>query len=193
MMGADALSLSLESASKYRSDLNYWVSYVISVFDSNEKYLTMHTPLTIVTHLIPRSIWPTKPLGLGAVITSGHLTNPQLALGVKTTWTVAVGLAGEGYANGGILGILGMSAAAGWLCGTASRLFTVAVSSTSLRCFTLGLIARSVAVGFVRGDVLSAWIAYVEPLVFSIAALWLIRPFFRRRLVVHVTSFFVRG
>lgn len=103
--------------------------------------------LGVLLFFIPRSLWPSKPIGSGSeVSTASNLTLENISMHFL----------GEGYINFGFLGIFMFSALLGVFFGFLDKRFWARTASGSLLCvfypFLLGWVFF-----FVRGDMLSSF------------------------------------
>jgi hypothetical protein len=136
----------------------------IRTFGRSEDFIPGHTLYTIIVNPIPREIWPSKPIAFGRVvgqIKRGEYGNPSAK---AQGWSIAAGLAGEGYANGGYLGIIILSLLVGHLCGKAAKAARVGFCTRSYPILIISLLLYRLSIMFVRGDVHSAWTQTLYPL-----------------------------
>jgi hypothetical protein len=139
-------------------------AFCFRTFGRTVDFLFGHTIYAILVNPIPREMWPQKPIGFGRILGQIKQGDYGRSSAQAHGWSVAAGLAGEGYANGGYLGIPLLSLAIGYLCGKAAKAAMTGfwVSSYPILLVSLGLYRFSSM--FVRGDVLSAWTATAYPL-----------------------------
>lgn len=137
------------------------IKFCLNYYGQSTPFITLHTPWSMFINFIPRELWSTKPVGFGKLLAESkgfHPDNPT---------SLAAGLAGEGYANGGWLGIVCLSLFIGVICGAASGLaFGMFLHGGNIHLI-LALTLMNFSTGFVRGDMLSAW-GRVYPIIFLI-------------------------
>lgn len=146
-----------------------YVEEVVSTYGENKDYLFFHTPFSILVNPVPRELWPEKPYGFGKILAMDVGATEESAV------SFAAGIAGEGFANGGWIGIVLLSGSVGALCGFFSKFAFVLFQSPSIAHIVLAFEAWLAAQYFVRGDMLSAWGQAVYPLVLTICSLWFIK------------------
>ncbi len=143
-----------------------YVGFSLTTFGESEPFLWFHTPYTILVNPIPREIWPSKPLSFGATLLELQGSSYE-----ESGVSFAAGLAGEGYANGGHLGIVVLSVVVGFMCGKAAKYALVAFRLQSYASILVGILLFKFSTSFVRGDMLSAWTQNVYPLVMLVIAI----------------------
>jgi hypothetical protein len=153
-----------------------YVEKVVDTYGIEKDYLYFYTPYSILANPIPRELWPDKPYGFGKVLAI------DAGAGEDSGVSFAAGLAGEGYANGGWVGIVVLTAMIGVLCGFFAKFSSELFLSPSIAHLLLAFQAWLAAQYFVRGDILSAWGQAVYPFVFSLFSLWIINKALRLRL-----------
>lgn len=121
----------------------------------------------LLVNPIPREIWPEKPYGFGRILALSAGASEESGV------SFAAGIAGEGYANGGWLGILLIAAFVGTLCGFFAKFCIVLIEMPSTIHALLSFQAWYAAQHFVRGDLLSAWAQSVYPFVITIILVYL--------------------
>lgn len=146
---------------------------IINSYGNEKDYLLFYTPYSILVNLIPREIWPEKPYGFGKILAIDAGATEESGV------SFAAGIAGEGFANGGWIGIIFLAALIGILCGFFAKFAFTLFQSPSIIHLLLAFQAWLAAQYFVRGDMLSAWAQAVYPLVFSLASLWSINKVIR--------------
>ena len=163
--------------------LNEKVGRCLELFGNDgQDYLWGHTFYSIAVNPIPREWWPGKPIGFGRLLALEDFESREYGQAELAGTSFAAGLAGEGYANGGLAGVVVMSIAFGLICGLAGKIALVAFRSDNAIHVGLGLLYLQAATAFVRGDMLSAWGGSIYPIVESTVALAMIgRLLVRRR------------
>lgn len=139
-------------------------AFCLKTFGRREDFLLGHTFYTILVNPVPRELWPNKPMGFGRLLVLIRQGKYKSHGATSEGISFAAGLAGEGYANGGYLGIVLLSVIVGCLCGKAAKCAAIALFAPSFPVVVLGLVSYRVSAGFVRGDVLNSWVATVYPL-----------------------------
>jgi hypothetical protein len=163
--------------------LNEKVARCLELFgNDNRPFLWGYTFYSIAVNLVPRELWPGKPVGFGRLLALEDFESSDNGQAEVLGTSYAAGLAGEGYANGGLLGVVVMSMAFGVVCGFAGKIALVAFRSDNAVHMGVGLLYLQAASGFVRGDMLSAWDTSVYPIVASTVALAIVGrlPLWRR-------------
>lgn len=134
------------------------IAYCLRTYGDEKEFYFLHSPYCLLANPIPREIWGSKPIGFGRIlaIDQGYQS--------AANHTVAAGIAGEGYANGGFFGIFLIAAMVGIISGICSSLALAGLVDTRLPHVLIGLLAWFVPMAFVRGDMLNAWASAVYPL-----------------------------
>lgn len=150
------------------------IAFCMETFGRSQDFMPGHTLYTIVVNPIPREIWPGKPLAFGRVlgqIRQGVYKRPNAA---PQGWSVAAGLAGEGYANAGYAGIVVLSLLIGYVCGKAAKCAMIGYQIPSYPILVVSLQLYVFSTLFVRGDIHSAWTSTVYPLLIltAVFAMW---------------------
>jgi hypothetical protein len=166
---------------EYQAGMNVWIFTALETYRDESEFLWGYTFYSIAVNWVPRTLWQEKPVGLGRLIVSENPHDPIQAAYSKVMFSVALGLAGEGWVNGGYVGIVGLGLLTGALCGLLGACFTRSLESGQYYPLALGLLARLAATNFVRGDWLSAWSAFVFPLICLFAVTVLLRYLKRMR------------
>ena len=161
-----------DTVATYSRDMNAWVDYSLTTYGAGTDYLWFRSLWAIAVLPVPRSVWPQKPYGFGRVLFHPASIDADQNTGSTAWCAVAAGLAGEGWANGGFIGLVTLSALFGVLCGAATKVFTAGITSGSNVHLCLAFMARTLACGFVRGDLLAAWVAYAVPLGLTCFLVW---------------------
>jgi len=143
-------------------------AFCLRTFGKREGFLLGHTFYAILVNPVARELSPNKPMGFGRILVLIRQRRYNSCGATAEGMSFAAGLAGEGYANGGYLGIVLLSVIAGCLCGKAAKCTAIALCTPSLPVLALGLVSYRVSAGFVRGDVLNSWAATVYPLLLVI-------------------------
>jgi hypothetical protein len=131
--------------------------YVYDHYGRSQEFLYGHSLYTILVNPIPRSLWQNKPIGFGKLYAESRgypRSNPT---------SLAAGIAGEGYANFGILGIAIFAIIFGSLCGAAAKVSFICFAYGGILHIPMGFFAFNISRSFVRGDMLSAFGSSVYP------------------------------
>lgn len=143
--------------------------YTCEHFGNDKKFLPLLSSATaIVVNWIPRSIWPDKPIGFGkryALTRIGlDYTDNSLANAVSSSF--AVGVCGEGWANGGLKGVIFYSIIVGAYAGVLIRLFRFFLAQNGYVPLMLALLFYQASGSYVRGDLLSGITSGLYPIIF---------------------------
>lgn len=144
------------------------VQFCIENFGTNVPFLSpFYTFKSLVFAPVPRSLWPSKPVSFGYVLNEvklgGNSLNPQIIYYPGAIcW--AAGYTGEGWANGGLLGITFYSILFGLLSGYCAKMYYILFSKKTPISILLAMLFFYIATGSQRGDMLSAWALTVYPL-----------------------------
>jgi len=147
------------------------VAFCLKTFGRSQDFLFGHTLYTILANPVPREMWTAKPVAFGRIlgqIRQGEYGSPYAK---PHGWSIAAGLAGEGYANGGYPGIIIVSLLVGFVSGKAGKLATVGFYIPSYPVIVLSLGFYRMSTLFVRGDVHSAWVSMAYPILALVFAL----------------------
>lgn len=160
-------------------DITIFIEYCVTNFGKKHEYLIMHTPLTMIVNLIPRSMWYNKPVGFGLILAQyshGYSRNMDDVIKAATRKTnktsFAAGLTGEGYANGGTLGVVFLSFFIGWITGILGNMAKFAFLNNSIFVNVFGIVFFQASTSFVRGAMLDAWSGSVYPIVILILLIY---------------------
>ena len=159
-MGSDVI----KSGSDYQAGMNVFVLKALDTYHDESEFLWFYTYYSIAVNWIPRLFWESKPVGMGRVIVTETPHSPVEAAYSTVSYSVALGLAGEGWINGGYVGIVMLAIFTGTLCAILASCFYQSLVSGSYFMLSLGLLCRIAATNFVRGDWLSAWASFMLPL-----------------------------
>jgi len=169
----DAMPQSLVSAASHSHGMvSEDTAFCMRTFGRSQDFLPAHSLYTIVVNPIPREMWPAKPIAFGRVL--GQIRQGQYGSPRATAegWSIAAGLAGEGYANGGYFGIIFLSLLVGYLCGKAAKCASIGFFMPSYPIIMISLGLYRFSSMFVRGDVHSAWTSTVYPLGVLVIGVW---------------------
>ncbi len=130
-------------------------------FGSKVEFLSpFYTIHSIGISFIPRVLYPTKPVSFGLFINaikernfSGLKEPSSLYYPGATDW--AAGVAGEGWANGGIIGIFLYSVIFGFIAGKSARYYYILIVKRNGIALLLALLFFSTTNCFIRGGLQS--------------------------------------
>lgn len=142
--------------------------YTCEHFGNDKKFLPLLSSATaIVVNWIPRSIWPDKPIGFGRRYAMARMgidyTNNALASSAVSSF--AVGICGEGWANGGLKGVIFYSVVVGLYAGVLIRLFFFLLAQNGYIPLMLALLFYQASGSYIRGDLLSGITQGLYPIV----------------------------
>lgn len=158
----------------------------IRLFGSQVDFLPFYYTLkAIIFNPIPRSIWKDKPVGFGVALTEvkngGKNFSPQYLSEYK--WSNAAGIAGEGYANGGVFGVILYSFLLGLYAGVLSKIVEVFLWSDNYISLLISLLSFLATLLIIRGDILSGITQGLYPILFFIFILAIFEPIAKRRFI----------
>jgi hypothetical protein len=143
--------------------INGTVAWVVTNYGKSVPYAYFYSIYAMVVNPFPRLYWPEKPVGWGRRVAWEILGQPPGSRGTS----MAAGIAGEAYANGGIPAIILFSLAFGVFFGWMNfRLF----NPKSIVSAGFWLSALTWTLGLWRGD----WLSNVNRLFYCILGAWLI-------------------
>ena len=115
----DRLANTLQYIKTLKSlDTFYNTGFIVENFPGEFHYYYGETYASVLVGLVPRSIWPSKPVSLGAPlglmqVTGSQEFNPE-TWGRINRYSLSPGFIGEAYANFGVLGVIMLSLLLGW-------------------------------------------------------------------------------
>ncbi|MGV4414271.1 hypothetical protein [Chryseobacterium sp. T1] len=138
-----------------------------------------YTLKAVVFNPIPRSIWKNKPVGFGVALTEVKAggQNFDYEYLAKHTWSNAAGIAGEGWANGGILGLILYSVLMGIYAGILAKVVNTFLLSDNYVSLLIALLCFLASLLTVRGDILSGITQGFYPILFFLVILFFLQPF----------------
>lgn len=149
-----------------------YTAFCMRTFGRSQDFLPGHTFYSILVNPIPREMWPSKPISFGRILGQIRQGEYGTVRAKPEGWSIAAGLAGEGYANGGYCGIVVLSLAVGYLCGKAAKCAAIGFFMPSYPVLMMALGLYRFSYLFVRGDVHAAWTSTVYPLIVLVFVLW---------------------
>lgn len=147
----------VESEKSYDRENNIrFIDHVLKVYPAWHDYLYAHTFYSILTNFIPRKYWEEKPIGFGritALQAIGTLTPTPAAVN-NTSASFSAGIAGEGYASGGMVGVVVFSVIFGAFSGFVSRCSVHLLRSNHIMPIITSFLFLKWSFSFVRGGML---------------------------------------
>lgn len=139
-----------------------------------------YTIASIIVNPIPRFLYSNKPVGFGVLLTEAKFGSGDFSVSHLETLNTgfAVGVAGEGWANGGFLGLIFYSILFGLYSGFFSKLFVVFIKSESYLGLILALLFFQASYNFIRGDLQSGVTQGIYPI---LIIMLVIKLFYRKR------------
>ncbi|MCW3159871.1 hypothetical protein [Chryseobacterium oryctis] len=152
----------------------------IETFGSSVSFLPLNYTLkAVLFNPIPRSIWKQKPVGFGVALTEvkfgGQNFDYEYLADFK--WSNAAGIAGEGWANEGILGLILYSFLMGLYAGLLTKIVNTFLLSDNYVSLLIALLCFLASLLAIRGDILSAITQGLYPILFFIVILTILQPF----------------
>ena len=158
---------------------DYYFSY--NYYGSQADFFPIYQTLwSLVTNPIPRSIWYDKPITFGRYLAaqkSGNKTPSTASLIKDYNTSFAVGICGEGWANGGLIGVVVYSILLGIYSGVLISLSRKFIRYSKYTSIAFALLCYKAASGFIRGDILSGITQNFYPIVLFIVLLYCISLF----------------
>ena len=156
---------------------DYYLAY--EMYGSREKFLPVYyTFFVVTTNPIPRGFWPGKPVGFGRLFTSTMLgIHSKREMIEDINNSRAIGICGEGWANGGIWGVIFYSILLGIYGGYLISMFRFLVVRESYSSLVLAILIYRAASSYIRGDILSGVNIFIYPVIMLIIILFIISKF----------------
>ena len=154
----------------------------IETFGTSVDFLPLdYTLKAVLLNPIPRSLWKNKPVGFGVALTEvkfggRNFDSEYLA---RYKWSNAAGIAGEGWANQGIFGLILYSFLMGLYAGVLTKVVDNFLLSDNYVSLLIALLCFLACLLTVRGDILSAITQGFYPLLFFLLILFFVKPFVR--------------
>ena len=160
----------------------------IETFGTSVDFLPLdYTLKAVLLNPIPRSLWQNKPVGFGVALTEvkygGRNFDPAYLARYK--WSNAAGIAGEGWANQGIFGLILYSFLMGLYAGILAKVVDTFLLSDNYVSLLIALLCFLACLLTVRGDILSAVTQGFYPLVFFLLILSFVQPFVRYKFKIR--------
>ncbi|PMG97744.1 hypothetical protein [Vibrio breoganii] len=137
-----------------------YIDITIDDYGVNRDFQYAHTLYAILSNPIPRKYWGNKPVGFGKILATNINNDPD------TPISFAASYSGEGWFNGGVIGVVFMSIFAGSVSGVL-RSMSLIQTLNGVTIFSLlkYMLFFSSSLMFVRGDMLSGWTSAIYPIV----------------------------
>ena len=148
------------------------LSVIVTRVPERYDYAYGRTPLSILWAPIPRGVWRGKP----PVRIGPELGQRVLGFDPDRRSGDPPGLIGEGWVNGGLVGVLLAMAVLGLLLRRVELLYRAGPATGGLSALPYGLLAVSLALVLPTGDVTGTVLFLLQILLPVIAVLWLARP-----------------
>lgn len=172
-----SISTGVETYSENETDLIMKDYYnVLDIYGNKKDFLPIYyTFYSVIVNPIPRSIYPSKPIGFGRILAADKigLYNAKSDQILKTlVSSFAVGICGEGWANGGFLGVIIYSILLGSLSGFFVSIYNCFIRQPSFLCILIALLAYKSSSSFIRGDILSGVTGSIYPFLMTVFILF---------------------
>jgi oligosaccharide repeat unit polymerase len=144
--------------------------FIFKNYGSSIEYLGLtYTLGTILVNPIPRAIFHQKPIAFGVILAEAKHGNRdftvQNLLNVKVGF--AAGVAGEGYANLGHIGIIVYSLIFGFYSGFFSKLFYYCMHSNNYLLLIFAFFSFRASYNFIRGDLHTGVTQGIYPIILT--------------------------
>ena len=144
------------------------VQFCYQSFGKDVPFLSpVYTLKTILMAMIPRALYPTKPVSFGYVLNEVKLGGNSLdpmRLNYPGAIDWAAGYAGEGWANGGMTGVTLYAMLFGLLSGICAKMYYLLFKRMTPLSILFGLLFFQFSYGTVRGDLLAGFALSFYPL-----------------------------
>lgn len=160
----------------------------IEIFGEKLDFLPLtYTLKAVLFNPIPRTLWKEKPVGFGVALTEVKLggRNFDSEYLAKYEWSNAAGIAGEGWANQGIFGLILYSFLMGLYAGILTKIVDCFLLSDNYVSLLIALLSFLACLLTIRGDILSGITQGFYPILFFIMILYIIQPFVRYKFKVR--------
>ncbi|WP_027385700.1 hypothetical protein [Chryseobacterium gregarium] len=152
----------------------------IETFGSSVEFLPIdYTLKAVLFNPIPRSLWKDKPVGFGVALTEVKFGGQNFDYEhlAEHKWANAAGIAGEGWANEGILGLILYSILMGLYAGILTKIVDTFLLSDNYVSLLIALLCFLASLLTVRGDILSGITQGFYPILFFMIILVVVQPF----------------
>lgn len=146
-----------------------------------------YTLETLLLAPIPRALMPSKKVSYGYVLNEVKLGGSSLEpneLNYPGAVGWAAGLAGEGWANGGLLGVTLYALLFGLYSGFCSRMYYKLFKISTPLSVLFALLFFQMSYNFIRGDLLAGYVQGIYPLLIITFIFYIIRCFKRYKLSI---------
>lgn len=155
--------------------------FVFENFGNKYSYLgLLFTIKTILINPVPRFLYPDKPVAFGVLLTEAKFGSGDFSIKNLTTINTgfAVGVAGEGWANWGLMGLLLYSIIMGLYSGFFSKLYSIFINSSNYLSLLFAICFFHCTSNFIRGDLHSGVVQGIYPILLLIVFIII---FYRKR------------
>lgn len=156
----------------------------IDTFGSTVDFLPLdYTLRAVLFNPIPRSLWKDKPVGFGVALTEVKFGGQNFDYQhlAEHKWSNAAGVAGEGWANGGILGLILYSLLMGLYAGLLTKIVDTFLLSDNYVSLLIALLCFLGSLLTIRGDILAGITQGLYPILFFLVILFILQPFVKYR------------
>lgn len=160
----------------------------IETFGSTVDFLPLdYTLKAVLFNPIPRSMWKEKPVGFGVAFTEVKFGGQNFDYEhlAEYKWSNAAGIAGEGWANQGIYGLILYSLLMGLYAGILTKVVNTFLLSDNYVSLLIALLCFLASLLTVRGDILSGITQGFYPILFFIIILLIAQPFVRYKIKIR--------
>ncbi|MDR1783784.1 MAG: hypothetical protein LBR13_05950 [Dysgonamonadaceae bacterium] len=158
---------------------------VINTFGSQYEYLhPFYTIASIVVNPIPRMFWKDKPVGVGLIMSEaslGYSNFDPKYLAEEYDISFAMGVAGEGWMQGGWISMIYLSSFFGLLAGFWANMTKFCFQKKNYFYAIVGLMTLNALMLLNRGDMLSAFTQGTYPILFFFIIAFILNPLLKRR------------
>lgn len=126
----------------------------------------IYTLYSITVSPIPRFLYPNKPVTFGLILNEAKLGGTNLSVSHTIDGQVAwaAGIAGEGWANAGYLGVIFYSIIFGIYGGFCSQIYYRLIKSPNIIAVLFALLFYQASASYIRGDLQSGTMQILIPL-----------------------------
>ena len=144
--------------------------YTCEQFGTNKPFLPLWSSASaVIFNWIPRTFWHDKPVGFGRRLamakTGRDYTDNILATSGIVVSSFAVGICGEGWANGGLIGVMFYSVIMGIYGGVLIRLYRFLFAQNGYVPLVLAFLFYQASGSYIRGDLLSGITQGLYPII----------------------------
>lgn len=134
-----------------------------------------YTAEVVGLNWIPRTIFPNKPIGVGRVLAFTRSGYYDFSFNdvEKFRASFAIGVHGEGWVNGGMVGLLLYSVLMGVYCGFCLSIYNYFLYRQTYISILIALLFFNCSTAFIRGDMISGISQGIYPLIITSFLLYL--------------------